>query len=57
LISNHEPASMTRSITSYMSKYLRWSYGTISSMERPGFAAAGSRGGGSSRYDCGMYVR
>jgi len=38
LISNTEPASMTRSITSYMSKYLRWSYGTISSMDRPGFA-------------------
>src|SRR5258705_11783232 len=44
LISNHEPASMTRSITSYMSKYLRWSYGTISSMDRPAFAAAASRG-------------
>jgi len=23
--SNHEPASITRSITSYMSKYFRWS--------------------------------
>src|SRR6266511_3850834 len=43
LISNHEPASMSRSMTSYMSKYFRWSYGTISSMDRPALGGAASR--------------
>src|SRR5918996_79541 len=51
LTSNHEPASMTWSMTSYMSKYLRWSYGTISSIGRPGFGSAISRAGAASRKD------
>src|SRR5437660_1689271 len=46
LISNHEPASISRSMTSYMSKYFRWSYGTISSMDRPGFGSAAAAAGG-----------
>src|SRR4030095_15154499 len=35
LISNHEPASISRSMTSYISKYFGWWYGTISSPRRP----------------------
>src|SRR5262249_60489470 len=57
LISNHEPASITRSMTSYMSNHLRWSYGTISSMERPGFGSVATVRGGSSANDAGMNAR
>src|SRR5215510_13046923 len=57
LISNHEPASITRSMTSYMSNHLRWSYGTISSIERPGFGSAATVRAGSSAYEPGMYAR
>jgi len=53
LISNQEPASMMRSMTSYMSKYFRWSYGTMSSMGRPALGGAAALAGGSSRYDRG----
>src|SRR5262245_20189585 len=55
--SNHEPSSMTRSMTSYMSKYLRWSYGTISSISRPAFGSTASRDAGVSRNEPGMYER
>src|SRR3989442_9228552 len=54
--SNHEPASITRSTTSYMSNHLRWSYGTISSIERPAFGSAAAARGGSSRNGPGLEV-
>src|SRR5262245_45278045 len=54
LMSNQEPASITRSITSYMSNHFRWSYGTISSIDRPGAGSTAAAAGGSSRNDRGM---
>ena len=48
---------MTRSITSYMSNHFRWSYGTISSIERPGLGGTLSAEAGRSRYEPGMYAR
>ena len=49
LISKKEPASATRSMTSYMSNHLRWSYGTISSIGLPGAASRASVIAGRSR--------
>jgi hypothetical protein len=40
-----------------MSNHLRWSYGTISSMERPAFGSAPAARGGSSANDAGMNAR
>jgi len=54
LISNHDSASISRLMTSYMSKYLRWSYGTISSIDRPGLGSAAAAAAGKSPNDCGM---
>jgi hypothetical protein len=53
LISKKEPASTTRSITSYMSNHLRWSYGTISSIDRPGLGPAPSTAAGRWRKEPG----
>src|SRR5713101_2990324 len=57
LISKKEPASTIRSMTSYMSNHLRWSYGTISSIGLPGAASELSPLVGRSRYDWGMNSR
>ena len=54
LSSNQVPASMRRSMTSYMSNHFRWSYGTIASIERPGLGSAAARTAGGSRHDWGM---
>src|SRR5204863_10012247 len=57
LISSHDPALTTRPMTSYMSKYFRWSYGTIASIARPGLASTASRAGERPRYDRHTYAR
>jgi hypothetical protein len=54
LISSQDPASMRRSMTSYISNHFRWSYGTISSMDRPGLGSWGWARAGVWRHDEGM---